>query len=78
MRILAPRPGIQLGAQGILPTVSDHGADRTRHMSSPVEQPSQNNCVEIALMFPGSVGALPGCRASGAIAIEKWPARQSF
>ena len=35
------------------------------------EETQQNSLVEVALTFPGSVGALPGCRASGAIATEK-------
>ena len=33
-RISAPRPGNQVGAQGVLPAGSEHGADRLRLTSS--------------------------------------------
>ena len=34
MGILTPRPRLQLGAQGVLPTVSEHSAERPRLVSS--------------------------------------------
>ena len=34
MPVLALRPRIQVGAQGVLPTGSEHGADRLRLTSS--------------------------------------------
>ena len=35
------------------------------------EEPGRLQPMGLALTFPGSVGALPGSRASGAIATEK-------
>ena len=34
MQIGAPRPGLQMGAQGVLLAVAEHGADRPRLVSS--------------------------------------------
>ena len=71
MQILAPSPGTQVGAQCVPRAGSENIPDRPMITSSLLKRKRCNSCLETALTFLGSEGALPGCRSSAAIATEK-------
>ena len=67
----APRPGIQIDTQGVSPQdprmfQTDRGSLDLSYRDNVMDR-----LLHVALTFPGGVGALPGHRASGAIATEK-------
>ena len=62
MPIGAPRPGLQVGAQGILPAVAEHGADRPRLQAvscrANVTKPPCGGCLDV----PWECGSPPQAR----------------
>ena len=71
MPVGAPRPGLKVGAQGVLLTVAKQSADREDSRGLSGRANLTENQVEVACMFPASVVALPGPRDPGAISTAK-------
>ena len=71
MPVEAPSPGLHVGAQGVLPTGAEQRADRPRLASSLLQRNMTEQSCGGCLDVPGSVEALPGHRAPGAIATAK-------